>query len=257
MSSGIKAMSNPAKHRNEVFNAFAGGVAAVIGKACWERLEHDVIRRSNLTQLGAVVVVDKSGVSRKIKTGTMEFHRLIYVLATYEKNFASLPEQFPPRSALKWNGTRHLAYLQRKLRAATKSTLKPEAIVEQFPLWNFFVANEIAMNLSKWVALLGCKSDPRATAAQREIRDNELLAAIANCEQSARHAMATYADSLRPAFGLQYDDAELRKTIRSLNADDMPDMLKWAECILDANIILECWVKNLNDKVHLVWQESK
>ena len=256
MSSEIKAASSPAHQRHEVFEAFAGGVAAVIGKACWERLEHDVIRRSNLAHLSAAVIADPSGVSRKMNTGKMEFHRLIYVLATYEKNFASLPDQFPPRSALKLNGTRHLAYLQRRMSATTASIMKPEAIVEQFPLWSFFVANEMAMNLTRWVALLRQKRDPRATDAQRERHENELAVAIVECEENAGSAMTTYADSLRPAFGSRYEDAELQKARRPLKADDMQDMLKWAENILDADAILENWMKNLDDKVHLIWQES-
>lgn len=134
--------------------------------------------------------------------------------------------------------------------------MSPEDIVEQFPLWNFFVANEIAMNLTTWVALLRQKSGPRATAMQGETHSNELLAAIVKCEENAGRTMENYVESLRHAFGVRYEDIELRDASRPLNATDMFAMLQWAESIRDAYAVLECWLKDSDHKDHLVWKES-
>ena len=256
MKAKVTTPTSPDHRGNPFFDAFASGVAAVVGKACWERLQYDVLRRTNQEQIGEAVVLNRSGVNRGMNTGRMEFHRLIYVLAAFDKDFSSLPEQFPPRAVLKLGGTRFLAYRRRRISAKTGERTRFEDITEQFPIRNFFIANEVARNMTTWAPLLSEIQCSREPALQGKPLSKKLLAAIAECEESAGIAMSAYADGLRLAFGMRYEDVELRKVRKPLSVTDMPEMLDWAICIRDATTELESWLKDPIHRDHLVWQDA-
>lgn len=178
------------------------------------------------------------------------------MLATYDKNFSNLPDQFPARIILKLSGLRYLAYRQRRLSVTVGEKMAFEDITEQFPFRSFFLASEVARNMQRWTPLLTEIRRSVATATHGKPHSQELLAAITECEDSAGRAIRIYADSLRLAFGVRYDDVELRKERIPLSALEMPEILMWATCIRNASTELNCWLTDHAHNDHLVWQEA-
>jgi len=252
-----KKNDNEAIEKCEVFVAFARGVASVLGKGCWDILRHDVIRRTTNLALSKSVVLHESGVSIKLRSGAIEFHRLIYVLATYGKTLANLPDRFPARSVLRQSGIRFLAFQNMKRDASNSSHVSFENIVTEFPLWEFFLAVEIAKEIAKWRLLNVRSGIAEATSKPNDTLSSEISREIMGLEVAATRSMHEYNKSLVAAFGPRFEDKEMRADLEPLKRAKVWELLPSAQRIIDAEHLLLAWLDGKVIKDHSVWQPTQ
>jgi hypothetical protein len=247
----MTAERTSARRRKDVIEAFAMGVSAVIGKACWDCLEFDVVRRTNQKQLAAAVALDKSQVSRQSRSGTIEFHRLIYVLTTHGKTLGSLPTEFPVRSALKLSGIRYLAYRCPWEVTSKKPTYQD--ILDTFSLWDFFVANEIGKHSSMWIELSLANRQYDNSTRDHMSKDHRMSEALAELKKNASATLDDYITTIKRAFGTRYEDSELRSCDLSIHEGTIPRLLPWTEKIREADRQLYEWVTDKQNSDHVTW----
>ncbi len=252
-----KEDDNEAIEKCDVFGAFARGVASVLGKGCWDILRHDVIRRTTNLAISKSVVLHETGVSMKLRSGAIEFHRLIYVLATYGKTLADLPDRFPARSALRLSGIRFLAFHNMKQDTSKSSRISFENIVTEFPLWEFFIAIEIAKEIAHWRLLSVRSAVAKTTSNSSDTLSSEISQKTMELEVAATRSMQEYNKSLVAAFGPRFEDKEMRKDLEPLKRTDVWDLLPSAQRIIDANRLLLAWLDRNVIKDHSVWQATE
>ena len=240
----------------DAFEAFARGVASVIGKGCWDKFRHDIVRRSTNKELSKSVVVDESGVSLKISSGTIEFHRLIYVLATYEATFADLPGRFPARKALQLSGIRFLTFRHWKRHASNRDRTNFEKIASEFPLWKFLLSNNIATDIRAWRVLHNREEAAKTVLNHDDALSTEISLKVKQLEEVTKASLVEYKKNLVEAFGTRFEDKELKVDLDDLARSDVWPLLPWAQFIIEANSSLLTLLSNVIED-HSVWRQSE